>query len=68
MTTGRLPFDELTTSELFAKIQTASFAFPKGFSGLFTDLVSKILVVNPRERPQLSEIQNHNWYLAGRTP
>jgi serine/threonine protein kinase len=66
-TTGRLPFDEPTTSALFAKIQKASFTFPKGVSGLFIDLVSKLLVVNPRERLQLSQIQQSPWCLAGRT-
>jgi len=68
MTTGRLPFDEPTTSELFAKIQKASFVIPNTVSTAFKDLVSKILVVNPRQRPQLTEIQNHAWYLADKTP
>jgi serine/threonine protein kinase len=67
MTTGRLPFDEHTTSELFAKIQKASFVFPDTVSMAFKDLVSRILVVNPRQRPQLTEIQNHAWYLSDKT-
>lgn len=63
MATGRLPFDEPTMPELFAKIQKGTFkAFPSGLSGPFKDLVSKLMVANPRERLQLSEIQEHEWY------
>ena len=64
MATGRLPFDEKTMAELFAKIQKAKFKeFPPGVSEPFRDLVSKLLVVNPKERLQLSEIQEHEWYI-----
>mmetsp|Transcript_2241 Transcript_2241/g.4249 ORF Transcript_2241/g.4249 Transcript_2241/m.4249 type:complete len:103 (+) Transcript_2241:769-1077(+) len=63
MATGHLPFNEPTMAELFAKIQKARFkAFPSGVSETFKDLVSKLLVTNPRERLQLSEIQEHEWY------
>lgn len=64
MATGRLPFDEPTMPELFARIQKASFAFPSNvsISKPFKDLVSRLLVPNPRERLQLSEIQEHEWY------
>lgn len=68
MATGRLPFDEPTMAELFAKIQKAKFKpFPSGVSASFRDLVSKLLVANPRERLQISEIQQHEWYLSGQT-
>jgi len=66
MATGRLPFDEKTMSELFAKIQKARYkAFPSEVSESFKDLVSKLLVTNPKERLQLSEIQEHEWYIQG---
>lgn len=66
MATGRLPFDEKTMSELFAQIQKARFReFPSGVSEPFKDLVSKLLVTNPKERLQLSEIQEHEWYIEG---
>lgn len=64
MATGRLPFDEPNAHDLFEKIQGARFkAFPAGVSGPFRDLVTKLLVVNPRERLQLSEILEHDWML-----
>lgn len=65
MATGRLPFDESTMTQLFAKIQSATYKpFPSGVSDAFKDLVAKLLVVNPRERLHLSEIQEHEWYLV----
>mmetsp|Transcript_12314 Transcript_12314/g.21355 ORF Transcript_12314/g.21355 Transcript_12314/m.21355 type:complete len:110 (-) Transcript_12314:1629-1958(-) len=69
MATGRMPFDEKTMSELFAKIQKAQYkAFPSGVSEPFKDLVSKLLLANPRERLQLSDILEHEWYIQGLSP
>ena len=63
LATGKLPFDESTMSELFAAIQRASYKpFPTGLSSSFKDLVSKLLRANPRERPQIAEIQDHEWF------
>ena len=67
MTTGRLPFQEPTFDTLFAKIKEAQYAFPRGVSASFKDLVSKILVPNPRERLQLSDITSHEWYTLGQS-
>jgi len=56
-------------AELFARIQKGTFKkFPSGVSGAFKDLVSRLLVPNPRERLQISEIQEHEWYISGQTP
>ena len=66
LATGRLPFDHPNISELFSLIQQASYRpFPTNVSAPFKDLVSKLLVANPRKRLSLSEIQEHEWYLLG---
>ena len=66
LATGRLPYDHPNMSELFSLIQKASYRpFPTNVSAPFKDLVSKLLVANPRKRLSLSEIQEHEWYLLG---
>ena len=66
MATGRLPFDDSNITTLFEKIQRAQFrAFPSSSTAAFRDLVSRLLLVNPRERLQLSDIQQHPWYTQG---
>ena len=62
LATGRLPFDAKNTTDLFDSIQRASFKFPLDVSPSFKDLVSRILVANPRERLSLSQIEEHPWY------
>ena len=62
LATGRLPFDAKNTADLFDLIQRASFSFPTDVSPSFKDLVSRILVANPRERLSLSQIEEHPWY------
>ena len=62
LATGRLPFDAKNTTDLFDSIQKASFSFPSDVSPSFKDLVSKILVPNPKERLTLSQIKQHPWY------
>ena len=66
LATGRLPFEHPNISELFSLIQKASYyrPFPTSVSASFKDLVSKLLIANPRERLSLSEIQEHEWYLG----
>lgn len=65
LTTGRLPFNEKNISELFAKISKAAYVFPDNVSPLFKDLVSKLLVPNPKERLTLMKIKEHTWYNDG---
>jgi hypothetical protein len=38
--------------------------WPKGFSGVARDLVSKLLKTNPVERISLEEVTNHPWFKA----
>mmetsp|Transcript_17338 Transcript_17338/g.27024 ORF Transcript_17338/g.27024 Transcript_17338/m.27024 type:complete len:367 (+) Transcript_17338:711-1811(+) len=61
---GCLPFDEHTLPALFDKIQKANYLFPPFFSLELRDLISKILVVDPKKRLTLKEIQAHPWFLG----
>jgi 5'-AMP-activated protein kinase catalytic alpha subunit len=64
MSTGSLPFDEKSMPELFAKIRAANYRPPRGISPSLVDLISRILVANPKKRVSLEEIQRHEWYIG----
>jgi serine/threonine protein kinase len=64
MSTGSLPFDEKSMPELFAKIRAANYLQPRGISPSLVDLISRILVANPKKRVSLEEIQRHGWYIG----
>ena len=59
---GYLPFDEATMSALFRKIQKAEFAYPSWFQDDAKDLISKILVVDPKQRLSIPQIKQHPWW------
>ncbi|TPX46245.1 hypothetical protein SeLEV6574_g03318 [Synchytrium endobioticum] len=51
-----------TASDVWAKITKLDFSFPDGFSPVARDLVSKILVLNPDDRPSIAEIKSHPFF------
>jgi len=59
---GFLPFDEPTMSALFKKIQKAEYTFPHWFTPDAKDLISKILVVDPKQRYSIAQIREHPWW------
>jgi len=59
---GFLPFDEATMSALFRKIQKAEYTFPSWFQDDAKDLISKILIVDPRVRWTIPQIRQHPWW------
>ena len=59
---GFLPFDEATMSALFRKIQKADFTYPSWFQDDAKDLISKILVVDPKQRWSIAQIKQHPWW------
>jgi len=59
---GFLPFDEATMSALFKKIQKAEFTYPSWFTDDVKDLISKILVVDPKQRWTIPQIRQHPWW------
>lgn len=62
MSTGCLPFDEKSMPELFSKIRGADYNRPRGISKPLVDLISKILVADPKQRLSIDEIEKHVWY------
>jgi serine/threonine protein kinase len=64
MSTGSLPFDDTSMPELFTKIRNARYRQPRGISAQLVDLISRILVADPKQRITLDDIQRHAWYLG----
>ena len=63
MLTGRTPFHFTEDkNELFNSIKNLKIAWTDEFPKLARDLVSKILVINPKDRLSLDEILNHQWF------
>ena len=63
MLTGRTPFSMIgDKNELFNSIIISKINWTDDFPYLAKDLVSKILCINPNNRPSLDEIINHQWF------
>jgi len=62
--TGRPPFEGKNQQELFQNILNFKIRWPKGFSGVAKDLVSKLLKSDPEQRIELSQIVEHPWFQA----
>jgi len=60
--TGSPPFEGSNQQELFDNILKFKIKWPKGFSGVARDLVTKLLKTNPQERMSLNEVLNHPWF------
>lgn len=59
---GFLPFDESTIVALFAKIQNADFTYPSWFSSDVRSLLDHMLVADPKNRINITNIKSHSWY------
>ena len=62
--TGTPPFEGANQNELFDNILKFKIKWPKGFSGVARDLVTKLLKTNPAERINLEDVLNHPWFKA----
>ncbi|CAO3580082.1 unnamed protein product [Absidia cylindrospora] len=63
---GRVPFDDTSLPALHAKIKSGVVDdYPDHLSKDCVDLLSKILVVDPRKRLTLTAIENHPWMKKG---
>ncbi|RNF05832.1 SNF1-related protein kinase [Trypanosoma rangeli] len=63
MVVGCLPFDDCNVGNLFKKIQTANYTIPGTLSEEVTDLLKRMLVVNPLERATMEQVMRHPWVL-----
>jgi len=62
MTTGFFPFRGVNETQLHENILTGIFPKPKDISNELSDLLSKILNVNPKKRISLKNILLHPWF------
>ena len=61
MLCGHFPFDDVSNDKLYKKIIKGKFEIPKFLSKNAKDLITKILVVNPKKRINLRDIKKHPW-------
>ena len=59
---GYSPFVAKTNQELYQNIKRLKIQWPKDMPPLAKNLISKILKINPLERPTFDEILNHQWF------
>jgi serine/threonine protein kinase len=60
--TGNPPFEGKNQTELFENIINYRVKWPKGFSNVAKDLISKLLKTNPAQRIKLEEICEHPFF------
>lgn len=62
MLAGYLPFDEQDQMQLLRKIKNGTYTMAPHFSADAADLISRILVVDPRKRYTMSDIKIHAFF------
>ncbi|KAK9333287.1 kinase-like domain-containing protein [Lipomyces starkeyi] len=62
---GKVPFDDQSMPALHAKIKRGHVEYPNWLSAECKNLLSRMLVVDPKARATLPEIINHPWMLKG---
>lgn len=60
--TGAPPFEGANQNELFQNILALHIKWPKGFSGIARDLISKLLKIDPAQRIPIDQIVEHPWF------
>lgn len=61
---GKLPFDEDYIPTLFQKIRGGIYQVPSFVSGGCSNLIGRLLDVNPISRITVDEIKRHPWYVV----
>ncbi|MCJ1403285.1 serine/threonine-protein kinase KIN2 [Xylographa trunciseda] len=62
---GKVPFDDQSMPQLHAKIKKGIVDYPAWLSAECKNLISRMLVTDPKQRATLSEIMNHPWITKG---
>ncbi|KAK5055099.1 hypothetical protein LTR84_012847 [Exophiala bonariae] len=62
---GKVPFDDQSMPQLHAKIKRGVVDYPQWLTAECKSIISKMLVVDPRDRATLQEIMNHPWMTKG---
>jgi serine/threonine protein kinase len=58
---GRMPFSTENSSIRLFLEEVVNIQYPKTFSPLLLDLLKRMLIVKPDERPHLMQLQDHMW-------
>ena len=61
---GNLPFDDENIPSLFKKIKGGHYNLPSFLGDAASDLISKMLLVNPLKRITIPQIWRHPWFTA----
>ena len=59
---GYLPFEDPNTSQLYKKILSGDYKFPKFISPVCKDFIEKILTTDPDLRYNIDQIRAHDWF------
>lgn len=62
MLCGYLPFDEESKSLLYKKILACDYMIPSHVSSEATDLIKKMLIIDPKKRMTIDEIIEHPFF------
>lgn len=63
--TGTLPFDDESVQILFKKIRSGVYTTPDYLSRSVSDLIAKMLTVDPLKRATIKDIKDHDWFKVG---
>ncbi|KAL0218825.1 hypothetical protein P9112_004478 [Eukaryota sp. TZLM1-RC] len=62
MLCGYLPFEDPSIPNLYSKILSGTFTIPSFVSSEASDLIRKLLTVDPQRRCTIDGIRNHPWF------
>ncbi|KAM5507926.1 Serine/threonine-protein kinase [Microsporum canis] len=62
---GKVPFDDQSMPQLHAKIKKGVVEYPPGLSSDCRNIISRMLVTDPKQRACLAEIMQHPWMTKG---
>ncbi|CAO3574886.1 unnamed protein product [Mortierella alpina] len=60
--TGHLPFDDENIRQLLSKVKSGKFYMPTDISAGARDLISRMLMVNPKRRITMQGVIMHPWF------
>ena len=63
LVTGKVPFDDMTLPALHKRIKSGIYDPPVGVTPECFDLISKLLVVDPKNRASMEEVKRHPWVM-----
>ncbi|XP_038195146.1 sperm motility kinase 2B-like [Arvicola amphibius] len=61
MVVGKVPFGAVSTRELRRQVVAGKYTVPLNMSELLQDLLSRLMTVNPKFRPTVTEVMTHPW-------